>query len=57
MRLVNIGNDTYVNIDLTVSIYRQDDTFHLNINDVYKSHYVISEEAYNSILSYGKAKV
>ena len=57
MRLVNIGNGTYVNIDLTVSIYKLGDQFHLSINNANASHYIISEEAYNNILSYGKAKI
>ena len=57
MTLVNIGNGTYVNIDLTVSIFKKGEQFCLNINDAGRSHYNISKEAYDIILSYGKASL
>ena len=57
MRLINIGNGTYINIDLVVSVYERNDEFHAEINDINRSHYYISKEAYNTILSYEKAKV
>ena len=57
MRLIDIGNGTYVNIDLTISVYKLNNEFHLEINDFSRSHYYISKEAYNLILNYGKAEV
>lgn len=57
MRLIDIGSGTYVNIDLTISVYKLYNEFHLEINDFSRSHYYISEEAYNLILNYGKAEV
>ena len=57
MRLVDIGNETFINMNLIVSVYKKGSQFYLNMNDANRSCYHISEEAYNTILSYGKAKV
>lgn len=55
MRLVDIGNGTYVNIDLVLSTYKGIDGYHLIVNDNNRTSYLISEKAYYNILAYGKA--
>lgn len=57
MMLVDIGNGIFVNIDFTLSLFKNDDGYFLNMHDLSRSRYKISKKAYDTILSYGKAKV
>ena len=57
MMLVDIGNGIFVNIDFTLSLFKNDDGYFLNMRDSSRSRYKISKKAYDTILSYGKAKV
>jgi hypothetical protein len=59
MRLVDVsGNGHYINMDYITSVYKKNNDFCIEIlynrNDTY---FVITEEAYNTILIYGKAKI
>ena len=58
MRLVDVsGNGHYINMDYITSAYKKNNDFCIEIlyrNDTY---FVITEEAYNTILIYGKAKI
>ena len=58
MRLVDVsGNGHYINMDYITSVCKKNDNFCIELlyrNDVY---FIITEEAYNTILIYGKAKI
>ena len=57
MRLVDIGTGChYINMDYISSVYRKGNDFCVELINQKDKYYVITEEAYNSILAYGKAK-
>ena len=56
MKLVDIGTGNhYINRDYISSVYRVGDTFNVELINRENKYYIITEEAYNSILAYGKA--
>ena len=58
MRLVDIGNGTgFINMDLIMSVFKNNDNFFVIMNDSSNTKYRISEKSYNIILGYGKAKI
>ena len=57
MRLVNIGTCHFINVDYISSVYKKGDNFCIELINQKDEYYVITEEAYNAILSYGKAGV
>ena len=56
MKLVDIGTGChYINMDYISSVYIKGDDFFIELIGQKDDYYVITEEAYNDILAYGKA--
>ena len=57
MKLVKLSkySDIYINMDYITEVSKSINEYYVDI--LYKHNYKIDEEAYNTILSYGKANV
>ena len=57
MKLIEIGKDykDYVNLDFLVRLYKKDCDYFCELTNGIT--YRVTEEAYNTILKYGKAKI
>ena len=55
MKLVEAGNNYYINVDLITGVWYDGKEYHASF--VIASDAIISESAYNTILKYGKAEV
>ena len=55
MKLVEAGNNYYINMDLVTKVWYNGKEYQVSF--VSSGSVIISESAYNTILKYGKAKV
>lgn len=55
MKLVEAGNNYYINMDLITGVWCDGKEYHASF--VIASDSIISESAYNTILKYGKAEI
>ena len=55
MKLVEAGNNFYINMDLITGVWYDGKEYHASF--IIADDSIISESAYNTILLYGKAKI